>query len=373
MSRLTIIFHQYYSDIKVGTPAQKFTVIFDTGADDLLLPSVDCSTCSTRQWPHSLFHSNKSSTFQNTPGDDYDIYFGTGGTSIPFGTNYEGAHIREVTDKVCIDDLCSPSQFFLLGTQYDAALIEQPFDGILGMGIESATNHSFYWYLVNSGQLPGPEFSFYIEPREVHGSEITLGGVDKGKYKGDIDYVPLSPISTDYRVMSWVLELPALYVDGKRVVNTTDPGKGSPLPYAEAKLDTGTSFMGCPNNETARDIYAAISPLIYEIDPALGIWGAACNIIDRVAKDVTFTFGTVGGKQLNMTVPKENFNAGPLPGNPSLCQAIYVALPNAHEPVHRNPGWTIGSPLFKNYYTVWNGRDLTFGIARPNWKKASAP
>lgn len=43
------------------------------------------------------------------------------------------------------------------------------------------------------------------------------------------------------------------------------------------------------------------------------------------------------------------------------------------DPVHHNPAWTFGVPLFKNYYTAWNGRDLTFGIARPNWKKASAP
>ncbi|OIW26654.1 acid protease [Coniochaeta ligniaria NRRL 30616] len=365
---------QYYSEIKVGTPGQKFDVNFDTGSDDILIPGVNCTVCSTSQWPHPLFNSSKSSTFQNTPGDEYDPLFGTGGTSIPFGLNFQGAHIRDVTDKVCIEgDLCSPAQRFFVGDHFDPALVEQPFDGLLGLTIEAAGDINFYWYLVHSGQLPGPEFAFYIEPREVHGSELTLGGVDKSKYKGDINYMPFSPIASDYRVMSWVLELPALYVDGKRVVNTTDPGKGSPLPYAEAKLDSGTSFMGCPNNETARDIYALISPLIYELDPVLGIWGADCHTIDRVAKDVTFTFGPVGGKQINMTVPKENFNAGPLPDNPSLCQGIYVAFPNAHEPVHRNPGWTIGAPLFKNYYTVWNGRDMTFGIARPKWKKASAP
>lgn len=310
------------------TDALHSTVNFDSASDELVLPSADCTTCSTKDWPHPLFNYNKSSTFRPTPGGEFDALYGTGGTTIPFGYNYQGAHIREVTDKVCISDLCSPSQYWLLGTEYDPALVEQPFDGLLGMNIEIATNHSFYWYLVESGQLPAPEFSYYIEPREVHGSQITLGGVDKSKYKGEISTLPLSPIAADPRVVAWVLQLPAIYIEGKRVVNTTEPGIGAPLPYAEAKLDIATSFMGCPNNETARDMYALISPLIYEIDPVLGIWGAACDVVDRVAKDVTFTFGAEGGPQLNMTVPKENFNAGPLPWNTSLCQGIYVALPS---------------------------------------------
>lgn len=234
-----------------------------------------------------------------------------------------------MTDKVCIDSLCSPNQGFLLGSQFDPALIAEPFDGILGMPIEPAQgNISFYWYLVQSGQLPNPEFGVYIEPRKVHGDEITLGGVDKGQFKGDVNYLPLSPISTDSRVESWVLDLPAVYVDGQRLVNSTDPGRGQPTPFGVAKLDLGSAFIAVPNNETTTDIYAQISPLIYEIDHALGIWGASCDVVDRVAKDVTFTFGAVGGKQVNMTVPKENFNAGPLPPpyDSSLCQGTYVTV-----------------------------------------------
>jgi len=234
-----------------------------------------------------------------------------------------------VTDKLCIDNLCSPNQAFGLASKFDPAFIQQPFDGILGMPIEPTQgNGSFYWYLVQSGQLPSPEFGVYIEPRKVNGDQITLGGVDKSKYKGDIDYLPLSPISTDPRVMGWVLDLPAVYVGGERLVNSTEPGKGQPIPFGEVKLDLGGAFIAVPNNETIVDIYAQISPLIHAIDPALGIWGARCDVIDSVAKDLTFTFGAVGGKQVNMTVPKENFNAGPLPPpyDPSLCQAIYVPV-----------------------------------------------
>ena len=305
-------------------------VNFDTASDDLLIPSVACTNCTTEQWPHPLFDPAKSSTFLNRSGEPFEACFGTGGTTIPFGRfNSQCATISFAKDKVCVDDLCSPIQDIYLGTAYDPAFMAQPFDGILGMNIENSTSYTtWYWNVYQSGQLPSPEFAFYIEPREVHGSQITLGGVDKGKYRGGITTIPLSPISNDPRVQGWVLQVPALYVNGNRVVNTSAPGIGSPLPYAEAKLDVATSFMGSPNFESTRDVYAAISPEIIELDAVLGIWGATCDVVNRVATDVMFTVGAPGA-QLNLTVPKENFNAGPLPGNETFCQAIYVNMGGA--------------------------------------------
>lgn len=311
------------------TDSSTSTVNFDTGSYDLIIPGSECKNCSTKQWPHHLFNPNKSSTFRNTPGGTEDECYGTGGTSIPFGSNYQCAEITVVTDKVCIGNLCSPNQNFGLGSEFDPALIEQPFDGIFGMPIEPAEgNGSFYWYLVQSGQLPSPEFGVYIEPREMYGDEITLGGVDTRKFQGEIDWLPLSAISTDPRVEGWVLDLPAVYVDGQRLVNSTEPGKGEPIPFGEVKLDLGGAFIAVPNEDTTRDIYAQMSPLFYEIDTNLSIWGAPCDVIDSIAKDVTFTFGAVGGKQINMTVPKENLNQGPLPPpyKPNLCQGTYVTV-----------------------------------------------
>jgi len=50
---------QYYGEISVGSPAQLFQVIFDTGSSNLWMASKGCdSSCGT----HASYDSSKSST-----------------------------------------------------------------------------------------------------------------------------------------------------------------------------------------------------------------------------------------------------------------------------------------------------------------------
>src|SRR5690242_19852822 len=149
------------------------------------------------------------------------------------------------------------------------------------------------------------------------------------------------------------MDMSSIFINAQPAINAST---GQPFKPAFSVLDTGTAFIQAPDHDSARDIYAQISPQIQLIDPA-GAWGAPCAVLDAVAADLTFTFGPPGGHQSNFTVPKGFFNLGPYPGLNDTCQALFNSIPPPHRSydyAENRAVWVIGSPLIKAYYTAWD-------------------
>jgi hypothetical protein len=68
---------EYYGEISLGTPPQKFQVIFDTGSSNLWVPSKDCGRSCTRK---HVYDAGKSLTYASN-GKKFDIQYGSGPVS----------------------------------------------------------------------------------------------------------------------------------------------------------------------------------------------------------------------------------------------------------------------------------------------------
>lgn len=232
----------------------------------------------------------------------------------------------------------------------------------MGMGIYDPSSNAtpWFWNLVEDGQLDSHLFSFYIPPAELVGKldagQVTLGGMDESKVDGDIHWTNLSVDATP-DIYTYLLDQSAIYANGNLLIGNSS-SNGTAFSYAF--LDTGTAFMQAPDFQTARNIYAQISPNITQIDPA-GAWGAPCDQIDDIAPDLTFTLGNQA-EALNVTIPKKYFNLGEYPGLPGICQAVFNNPTDGSENRLDDSGvWVAGTPLLDKYYTVWDGVDLRIG------------
>lgn len=65
----------YFGEIELGTPGQRFNVIFDTGSSDLWVMGAGCSSPACMN--HRRFNSNLSHTFEPN-GANFAIVYGTG-------------------------------------------------------------------------------------------------------------------------------------------------------------------------------------------------------------------------------------------------------------------------------------------------------
>lgn len=289
-----------------------------------------------------LFDPDQSSTFDQRPNKKQHFGYGTGVDSIPLQYDGEGSSGYIVTDTVGIAGYNVPEQQFLLCDEYPEFMSDVPFDGVMGIGMQGATGlpsgSPWYWALYASGQLDGPEFSLYYPEHEADGAEMTLGGTNPDRYTGSIHKVPLLDGSGNF-----VVGQPSMAINGKKLAGITNK---------YAILDSGTAYLAAPDSYTTA-IYKAISPKIKKLNHEA--WGVSCDIIESLAVDLSFTFGS-GSQTFTVTMPKEAFNLGPYQGMPGICQTVFSS-------VQLDGSFLLGAPLLKQYYTVWDGANNQMGFA----------
>lgn len=208
---------QYFGVISIGTPAQSFKVIFDTGSSNLWVPSSECSGCGL----HAKYDHTKSSTYTKN-GETFSIEYGSGSLS-----GFLSA------DHVTVGDITITNQTFAEATQEPGLAFQLgKFDGIMGMAFQSISVDNVvtpFQNMIAQKAIPEPVFSVYLGKANGDVGELLIGGIDDSKYTGDIFYHPLS--AETY----WQYQMDSMTINGKAVTTTLT-----------AVSDTGTSLLAGP-------------------------------------------------------------------------------------------------------------------------------
>ncbi|KAK1368337.1 Aspartic proteinase [Heracleum sosnowskyi] len=245
---------QYFGDIGVGTPPQKFTVIFDTGSSNLWVPSAKCYF-SVACFFHSKYKASQSNTYKKN-GTSAAIQYGSGAISGYFSQ-----------DNVKVGDLVVKNQDFIEATKEPGVtFVAAKFDGILGLGFqEISVGHSVpVWYnMVKQGLVKEPVFSFWLNrnPQADEGGEIVFGGVDPKHFTGKHTYVPVT------RKGYWQFDMGEVLIDGKET--------GFCEKECSAIADSGTSLLAGPTS------------VITMINHAIG----ASGVVSKECKAVVQQYG----------------------------------------------------------------------------------
>lgn len=174
---------QYYGEISVGEPEQKFTVVFDTGSSNLWIPSKKCTSIAC--YLHNRYDSKKSRTYVAN-GTEFDIQYGSGSMSGIISN-----------DQICIGDIVIKEQDFAESIKEPGmAFIMARFDGIMGMGYDTISVNKIvppFYNMISQNLVSRRIFSFWLnsvnsEDGKSNGGELVLGGWDDEHIEGEISW-----------------------------------------------------------------------------------------------------------------------------------------------------------------------------------------
>uniref|UniRef100_A0A9L0IEJ4 Pepsin A n=1 Tax=Equus asinus TaxID=9793 RepID=A0A9L0IEJ4_EQUAS len=243
---------EYFGTISIGTPAQEFTVIFDTGSSNLWVPSVYCSSLACSD--HNRFNPEDSSTYEAT-SESVSITYGTGSMTGVLG--YDTVRVGGIEDTNQI--------FGLSESEPSSFLYYAPFDGILGLAYPSISASGatpVFDNIWDQGLVSQDLFSVYLSSDDESGSVVMFGGIDSSYYSGN-PYLHLTFSIT---------------MNGESIACSGG---------CQAIVDTGTSLLAGPPSAIDN-----IQSYIGASEDSSGEGAISCSSIDSLP-DIVFTINGV--------------------------------------------------------------------------------
>lgn len=320
---------QYYGPVEIGTPPQKFQVIYDTGSSNLWVPSVKCAKTNIACKLHAKYDSTKSSTYVAN-GTTFAIQYGTGSLSGVVSQ-----------DTVTFGGIPTPKTLFAEAlVEPGSAFVLAKFDGILGLGWAQISVNGItpVWYnMVRDKLVDANEYSFYLNrnPSSPDGGVLTLGGYDPSHVSGPLTWVPLT--KDGY----WQFSVDSVSIKGSSFCKN-----------CEAIADTGTSLLVGPTADVA-----AIQKMIGATPLAKGEYLVDCSKIPTMP----IVNITINGASFPLTA--DQYVLQITESGQTECISGFVGM---DIPKPMGPLWILGDVFIGAYTTVFSmeKNSVAFGKAQ---------
>ena len=322
---------QYFGEITLGTPPQKFNVIFDTGSANLWVPSSNCRSLAC--FNHSKYYSDKSSTYKKN-GTEFAIRYGSGSVSGIISQDTLTVGNLAIKEQLFGETLKEPGLTFAFGK----------FDGIFGLGYANIAVNQVtppFYRMLEQKLIEEPIFSFWLNTssketdEDSEGGELLFGAINKNHMDGDLFWSPVT------RKGYWEVDLEDLAV-----------GKDSGFCHSSkrAAIDTGTSLIAGPT----RDV-DAIARKVGATKQFTGMYTVDCGTIKDMP-DITFSIGQ-GSKKKNFPLTATEY----VLKSQGICIFGFIGI---DIPAPAGPLWIVGDAFLRVYYTVYDLKNNRVGFAK---------
>ncbi|NXU88369.1 PEPA protein, partial [Xiphorhynchus elegans] len=303
--------------ISIGTPAQEFTVVFDTGSSNLWVPSVFCSSPACRN--HNRFNPADSSTFVST-NDTLFIAYGTGSMSGVLGYDTVNVAGINVQDQI----------FGLAETEPGSFFYYTPFDGILGLAFPSIASSGatpVFDNMMKENLVDRDLFSVYLSRDSQGGSFVLFGAIDPYYTTEGISWIPLS--AETY----WQITMDRVSIDGVSAACASG---------CQAIVDTGTSLLAMPV-------------------PAFQI------LMDTLGASSDGEISCEAARELPELVFHIHGRAFPVPARAYVIRSggsCSLGFQGMDAPTEEGELWILGDVFIREYYVVFDRASNKVGLSR---------
>ncbi|XP_053908334.1 cathepsin D-like [Cuculus canorus] len=326
---------QFYGSIALGTPPQRFDVVFDTGSADLWVPSSRCCWIYLACWLHRRYRSTLSLTHRPN-GTRFAISYGSGSLSGFLSV-----------DILRVSNVSVPAQIFAEAVELPGfAFAAARFDGVLGLAfpdVAAGPARPVFDSMMDQGLFTNNVFSFHLRSgaSEGDGGQLIFGGIDEDLFEGPLHYIPVS------RRGYWQVHVERLSVDGGALgCRAPTLCRGG----CEAIVDTGTSLVTGPSEEVE-----ALQQILGGTHMPGGQYLLDCANITTMP-NVTFV---MEGRDFTLSPEEYVLQVGQ--ERSPTCISGFMAM---DVPPPAGPLWILGDVFLTRFFSVFDRDHNRVGLAR---------